>query len=128
MKILKIGIVQLFIGVAFVTLCALAPGMLNKSGLFSLELSQALISAVSAILGLIGYLLYIRFIEKRLPHELSPLGSIQETAAGLALGALLAVGTIFTMRALGVLKIGPRNANPEYLKAIFSIGLIAAVI
>jgi uncharacterized protein len=105
-KIIQFPLVRLVLGI----IAVVAPLSLVQLGFDALQLSKGSpLKTVGALLGcaaaVAGYLLFVRYIERRKASELSLRGSLGEWARGLAIGAIMFALTIGTIALFGSYKI-----------------------
>jgi uncharacterized protein len=105
-KIIQFPLVRLVLGI----IAVVAPLSLVQLGFDALHLAKGSpLKTVGALLGcaaaVAGYLLFVRYTERRKVSELGLQGSLGEWATGLAIGAIMFALTIGTIALFGSYKI-----------------------
>jgi uncharacterized protein len=113
------------------TLFIIVPMILLKWVLRPLKLSESSAATLSALLGalvaLLGYVAYVRWIERRAVSELSGRSAGPELTGGLAIGVLLFAVTIGTLTLLGAFHVVGRGPI-ALMMAPFAAAVSAGVV
>jgi membrane protease YdiL (CAAX protease family) len=106
-RILQFPLTRLLLGIV-----VLVPGSIVQGlPVFGQVLGRPATGAVALATFILGYVGYVRLVERRPVVELSKPGAVREWAAGAALGVTLMLLTLGALAALGALRIGGVN-NP----------------
>lgn len=120
-------LVRLIVGTLFI----IVPMILLKWVLRALKLSESSAATPSALLGalvaLLGYVAYVRWIERRAVSELSGWSAGPELIGGLAIGVLLFAVTIGTLALLGAFHVVGRGPV-ALMMAPFAAAVSAGVV
>lgn len=120
-------LVRLIVGTLFI----IVPMILLKWVLRALKLSESSVATPSALLGalvaLLGYVAYVRWIERRAVSELSGRSAGPELIGGLAIGVLLFAVTIGTLALLGAFHVVGRGPV-ALMMAPFAAAVSAGVV
>jgi uncharacterized protein len=115
MRLLERPLARLVLGTLFVMVpLVLLQGLVHRLPL-------------GALVGLLGYAAFVRWIERRRLSELSPRGAVQELVGGLVIGTLLFAATVGALGLFGVFRITgtePLGVMPAPFTAAVSTGVV----
>ena len=127
-KVIQFPVTRIFIAIIFLVPAAMFHNLLYEYFIKDIEkpLYYFVINAeriVNFFLFILSYKFFVKYIERRPAHEISPSGSLPEFGVGLAIGGLLISVMVAGMALLGYYKITGFDSGWWLLNGVFRFGM-----